>query len=288
MAIIRIGLNQKQKEDVLSSQSGHEKVIIFYPEKFPLKISADQHVEWKEIIMYRTFYPLLETIDRKTMLVFNECLRTQNRSELTYNCAHHYCNQAGTIIVFEHFPFIEDMQDFMILLDLTDKGKYKGKSFSWGMLNDIDLLAAPYGLQAKSMDIRISEKERRMYEGKKKKLFDGLKEEQDPDILPRQLHIFAGNFKKGWILPDKNYVARNKRFKMDNVVTYKDVEPGFEYTLVDFPHRRIDLCDFLKVTGQKCIPFINSGLPVDRFYFGELEGWIQRLEGFYAKAGLFK
>lgn len=287
--MIRIGLGMEEKRQLIRRYARDrkiERIIIFYPERFPLSYDDARHVEYKEIIMYRTFYPLLEAIDRKTLLVFNECLRTRNRSDLAYNCAHHYCNQTGHKIVFEAFPFIEDTSDFMILLDLLDKGRYKGKSFSWDMLKDVDLCARPLFLTGTAcIDAPVTDKDRAKYEAKKKSLFDNLGE-GDPDTIPRQLHVFAGNFKRASLSPGVQYVARNARFKLPNVTTYADVQPGQEYTVVDFPHRRIDFCDFLRVTGQNSVHFVSTGLPVDVYYFSELIVWMQRLGGFYAKTGL--
>lgn len=287
--MIRIGLSKKEKIDLIRDQAakrGMDKIFVFYPRKFPLEVEANRHVEWDEIIMYRTFYPLLETIDRKTLLVFNEIMRTRNRHELTYNCAHHYCNQAGQVLVFEYFPFIEDSSDFPILLDLLDKPRYKGRPFDWGMLQEQDVGMRRVGLEARSHNVQAGQSERRKYEAKKEKLFAELHEESDPDNIPRNLHVYVGNFKKPHLNSERDYVARNSRFKMTNVVTYKDVQPGRFYTVIDFPHRRIDFTDFLKTTGQTRVDFVNTGLPVDVYYFNELETWIQRLEEFYAQAGL--
>src|SRR5690554_5464799 len=129
--MIRIGLNEEEKRHEVERYTqthGITQVKVFYPDKFPIDLGGE-HIEYKDIIEYKFFYRLLEEIDQDTLLVFNECLRTQKRSDLTYNCAHHYCNQTPHKIVFEHFPFIESKIDFMILLDFINKGKYKGKGF---------------------------------------------------------------------------------------------------------------------------------------------------------------
>jgi hypothetical protein len=179
------------------------------------------------------------------------------------------------------------MQDFMILLDFIDKGRYKGKSFSWDFIKCVDVCAHPFFIsEVSDIKVDVSEKERDRYESKKKTLFDGLGEESDPEVIPRQLHVFAGNFKKNALEPGVQYVARNARFKLPNVATYSGVEQGVEYTLIDFPHRRIDFCDFLRVTGQSRLRFVSTGLPVDVYYFNELISWLQRLGGFYAQTSL--
>jgi hypothetical protein len=293
--MIRLGLkiDEKKKEiENFLKEKKIKKIIVFYPEEFPLKLPELEkeyeikYVEYAEIIMYRTFYPLLEIIDKETLLIFNECMRTQNRSDLTYNCAHHYCNQTPHKIVFEYFPFIETEQDFMILLDLLNKGKYKGKSFKDEFLKEEDIKAKPIYLNIEDIKVNITEEERKKYEEYKEELFNNLGA-KDPDTIPRQLHVWAGNLKKRAILPTKKYVARNKRFNMPNVITYKDVKEGAEYIIIDFPHRRIDFNDFLKTTQQTNIKFLNTYLKVDLYYFNDLKSWYEKVVNFYAKTSLY-
>jgi len=290
--MIRIGLNDQEKQKEIDSyveQNGIDKLFVFYPEKFPLKLSSDidtEYYEYKDIIEYKPFYRLLEVIDKNSLLVFSECMRTQNRSDLTYNCAHHYCNQTPHKIVFEHFPFIEQKNDFMILLDFLNKGKYKGKAFDYAYLNEEDVMAKPLKYNVQTIDMQLTGKDFEKYEKKKEQLFDSLGN-GDPDTIPRQLHIWAGNLKKDAISPNYHYVARNARFKMDNIKTYKDVESK-DYIVIDFPHRRLDFNDFLKKTGMENICFINSGLKVDLYYIDELKKWIERLGEFYAQTSIYK
>jgi hypothetical protein len=294
--MIRLGLkiDEKKKEiENFLKDKKIKKIILFYPEEFQLKLPELEkkyeikYVEYAEIIMYRTFYPLLEIIDKETLLIFNECMRTQNRSDLTYNCAHHYCNQTPHKIVFEYFPFIENEQDFMILLDLLNNGKYKGKSFKDEFLKEEDIKAKPIYLNIEDIKVNITEEERIKYEKYKEELFNNLGA-RDPDTIPRQLHIWAGNLKKRAILPTKKYVARNKRFNMPNIFTYKEVKEGEEYIIIDFPHRRIDFNDFLKTTQQTNVKFLNTYLKVDLYYFNDLKSWYEKVVKFYAKTSLYQ
>lgn len=291
--MIRIGFTTAEKQAevgrYLKDNSGIRKIFVFYPDIFPLPLDLEgvavEHIRYSDIIMYKFFYRLLEEIDDDCLLIFNECMRTQNRSDLTYNCAHHYCNQTSRKIVFEYFPFIESNNDFMILLDLLNKGKYKGKSFDYRYLQDEDIVVHPKEFKLNTIDLRLAIKDFKKYEAKKEMLFDSLGE-GDPDTIPRQLHIFAGNYKKGAIRLDLQYVARNSRFKMPNVTTYKDIKSSGDYIIIDFPHRRIDFNDFLKKTGMTNVTFLNSGFKVDLYYINEFNAWMERLGEFYAKAGI--
>ena len=143
--MIRIGLDNSYKQTEINNylaKTNIKKIFVFHPVKFPLTIETDipvEYIEYADIIMYKFFYRLLEEIDNQVLLVFNECMRTQNRSDLTYNCAHHYAGQTSHKIIFERFPFIENNADFMVLLDMQNKGKYKGKSFEYGFLDEEDI-----------------------------------------------------------------------------------------------------------------------------------------------------
>jgi hypothetical protein len=289
--MIRIGLNNKEKQHTIDVylERGINKIFVFYPDEFPLSVYTDkriEHVRYADIIMYKYFYRLLEEIDDNTLLVFNECLRTQNRGDLTYNCAHHYANQTKHVIVFEYFPFIENNDDFIILLDYQSPGKYKGRSFNYQFLADEEVVAKPQHYTFKTVDLKPTLFDLAKYEEKKRHLFDTLGG-ADPDTIPRKLHIFAGDFKRSSINPDKRYIARNDRFKLPNVSTYRSCEPG-DYIILDFPHRRIDFNDFLKTSGMTDIQFINSGLKVDSYYINELTTWFKKLDDFYAKTSLYQ
>jgi len=289
--MILIGLSTAEKQQIVNDYlqtAKLKKVFVFSFEKFPSQLAfpgvETEYIGYSDIIMYKFFYRLLEEIDDDCLLVFDECMRTQNRSDLTYNCAHHYCNQTSRKIIFEYFPFIDDKQDFMILLDLQNKERYKGKSFDWSFLQEEDIKVKPIETSLTTTTLQLSDSDFAKYEAKKNKLFDDLGN-ADPDTIPRQLHIFAGNFKKPFIESNRRYVARNDRFKLPNVTTYKDVDSG-DYIVVDFPHRRIDFNDFLKTTGMTDIHFISSGFKVDLYYINEFKAWEERLGEFYAKASL--
>ena len=289
--MIYIGLKDQAKRREIAAYAteyGIKSIYVFYPEKFPLPYpEAARHVEYSEIIMYRTFYPLLEEIGPDSLLVFNEIMRTQNRSELTYNCAHHYCNQTPHKLVFQHFPFVEDRNDFMILLDLLDKVRFKGRPFDYALLHSEPVKVLPTRIKLKPINVEISSKDQQRYEIKRDKLFADLGE-KDPDTVPRALQLFAGDLKKTAIEEGKLYVARNKRFKRDNVLSYDDISKRGDYTLIDTHWRRINMNDFLQVSGMTRVPYLSTVLPIDTHISNEFVKWTARLEAFYAQASLYQ
>lgn len=155
--MIYIGFDESEKDKIIYDyikQFGIKKCFVFVPKEFKTEYDIEglEYIAYTDIIMYRVFYKLLEVIDNDTLLVFNECMRTQNRSDLTYNCAHHYCAQTKHKLVFEYFPFIESFDDFMILLDFINKGRYKGKSFDFQHLSDVAVKIKPQKYSISTID----------------------------------------------------------------------------------------------------------------------------------------
>jgi hypothetical protein len=291
--MIRIGLNSREKQKEIDNYlqaATIRKIFCFYFKKFPLKIKADievEYIEYADIEMYKYFYRLLEEINETSLIVINECMRTQNRSELIYNCAHHYLNQTPHRIIFEFFPIIEEKNDFMILLDFENKGRYKGKSFDYGYLQSEDIKIKPFRLKFEPINVEIKEKHIKLYESKKNQLFDNLGE-KDPDTVPRNLQLFAGDLKKKAINPDDLYVARNKRFKLENVKTYDEIETQGNYIVIDMHYRRLNFNDFLKITQMSKIKYLSTILSIDNVNITEFSKWKARLESIYAQANLYK
>jgi len=290
--MIRIGLGERQKQRVVKEylkQHDIKKIFCFYFKKFPLKLNVDCEVEYIEradIEMYKYFYRLLEEIDNSSLIIINECMRTQNRSELIYNCAHHYLNQTPHKIIFEHFPIIENKDDFMILLDFENKGKYKGKGFDYNYLKDEDIKIRPHKLKLDIINVPVTDKDLVRYEAKKEQLFANLGN-KDPDTIPRALQLFAGDIKKRHIEPDKMYVARNKRFKTDNVLSYQEISGRGDYIIIDTHYRRLDFNDFLKTTGITKIQYLCTPLSIDSVITNEFVEWKARLDAIYAKASIY-
>lgn len=290
--MIRIGLSERQKQKVIHDYiESHDitQVYCFYFKSFPIKIRSNvgiEYYEYKDIIEYKPFYHLLEVIDQKALLIFNECMRTQSRSDLTYNCAHHYCNQTPHKIVFEYFPIIDTKNDLMILLDFINKGKYKGKSFDYVYLQTEDILIRPRKIKLETLPVATDEKDRERYEKKKEQFFAGLGN-KDPDTIPRNLQILAGDIKKKAVGKEEKYVARNKRFKMDNVLAYNDISDKGDYTVIDFHFRRLNFNDFLKTTGMTKVKYLCTTLPVDNVLANEFVQWKARLDAIYAQTSLY-
>jgi len=291
--MIRIGLNSRDKQKVINEylQANEiKKIYCFYFKKFPVKYNVPvdiEYIEYADIEMYKFFYRLLEEIDNTSLIIMDECMRTQNRSELIYNCAHHYLNQTPHRIIFEFFPIIQDKNDFMILLDFENKGKYKGKSFDYAFLQTEDIQIKPFRVKLEPINVEITTKDKERYEKKRDQLFENLGE-KDPETVPRNLQLFAGDLKKKAIIPEEIYVARNKRFKLENVKTYGEIKAQGNYIVIDTHWRRLNFNDFLKTSRMNKIKYLSTVLSIDNVIITEFSKWKARCDAIYAQASLYK
>jgi hypothetical protein len=175
----------------------------------------------------------------------------------------------------------------MILLDFENKGKFKGKSFDYLYLQNEDIRIKPFKVKLESINVEITDKDKERYESKRNQLFDNLGQ-KDPDTIPRSLQLFAGDLKKKVIASEELYVARNKRFKQDNVYSYDDIDKQGNYIVIDMHYRRLNFNDFLKTTQMNRIKYLSTVLSIDNVIITEFSKWKARLDSIYAQASLYK
>ena len=284
--MIYIGHPDYEKRSIISQYEaahGITKTVVLYPALFPLPIEHADAVEYAEIIMYRTFYRLLQEINEQTLIVVNECLRTQNRYDLTYNCIRNFLNQTHHQLVFQQLPQIDTVEDFMILFDFATRSQWKREPFNADLVRQrVEVCINPLSLTFNPLSVAVSERTRQKYESEKQKLFDSLAD-KDPHTLPRNLYLIGGTDKVRSIDPSVRYVARNQRLKLPNIATYDDVNAeSAPYTLVEFPHRFIDFSDFIKRTGQAQFNVLVADLKVDDWYLERYQSWKERIDATYA------
>ena len=265
------------------------KVLIIYNQRLftqyeiPSNI-PHEYIEYKQTIMYKNYYRLLQWIDKKTLIISDELLITENRYQLEYNCINAFLNQTPQRLVFSYLPFINQEKDFMILLDQYNSALYKGEQFDYEFVKQVKTFFKPVHLTAKFFDIAISESDKQKYEVEKEKRFTeiGLK---DPDTIPRNLAIMAGDMRAKACDPIDTYLCRNLRFKKLQCTTYKEDELN---TIMDFPIKRQELIAVLTRTKKTEIQALTSELSIDVWHKKDLLDWIEKLENFYVKATLSK
>lgn len=263
-------------------------VVYFHADNAdPIDVPAE-NVEirkYSDAIMYKYFYPLLENIDKHYLLIFDGMLRTLKRNDLTYNCCVHYANQTPHVLAFQYFPMVQDPNDFMILVDLVTRSRYRKQHISDEFIELAEIHPVPVKMEIKKLtptDAQIDS-----YEKKKNELFDNIGN-HDPNTIPRNLHIWAGtHIKAKEIRQDGTYLARNSRFKKENVYNYKSFIPSADYTIIDFPVRTMQFTDFLEESGAVNLTFLHSGLSVDDVYADRYQTILKEMKDtFYAKTNI--
>lgn len=289
---------KKAEIDRYCAQNDIRQTVVISADEFPLPIPGSDQVKYSDVIMYVTFYRLLQEIDQYTLIVINECLRTQNRYDLTYNCIRNFLNQTNHQLIFQQLPQIDDHEDFMILFDFATRSRWKRRKFDVDLiLDNVQVTARPLPLEFKAINVPTSPATRKKYDKERDRRFATL-EARDPHTIPRNLYLIGGNDKRDYIdshdpgqLPlfgkqrsgPGVFVARNRRLNRDNIITYKEVTPiEAPYTIIEFPHRFIEFSDFIRRTGQVQIDVLIADLNVDRWYFNRYQEWKERICETYA------
>jgi hypothetical protein len=277
--MIRLGFTDDEKRaEIARYVRTHDvrQTVVLGPKRFTFAYDASpcERVEWAEIIMYRTYYPLIQQIDRSTLLVLNEPLRTQNRNDLTYNCIRNFLQQTAHQIVFSYLPAIDTVADVGILLDFDTRSRWKREAPRREMFGDVDAGGHDCTPTFDPQEIPVDAKTRAAYARKKRALIDGIGS-RDPHIIPRELHLLGGAAKaahaKGPL------VGRNNRLKLDAFTTYREAAEPVERTVFEFCHNAIDMADYLAASRQTRLPALVTDLPVDRWYLDRYAAWADRV-----------
>lgn len=296
--MIWLGYSDDEKRSVIANYCAtHEirKTVVIAPEQYMPSIEGADHVTYVDAIKYPPFYRLLQEVDKHTLIVLSECLRTQNRYDLTYNCIRHFLNQTDHALVFQYLPQIDEQDDFMILFDFVTHSRWKRRSFNIDLiLDNAQVNVNPVSLSFNRLDIPTSQKTKDKYSGEKEKLFAGLGN-RDPHTLPRNLYLIGGADKLTYAniatnvqsslfdYTPKNYIARNQRLQCECISTYQNIDPTkAPFTLVEFPHRFIDFSDFLYESKQSSFDVLVADLKVDGWYWQRFNEWKDRINATYA------
>jgi hypothetical protein len=283
--VIALGQTDAEKAEIVAryrEQHGIERVFVISPKKFAtFTAEGAEFVEYDLVIKYKVFYRLLQEIDGKTLIVVNECLRTQNRHDLTYNCIRQYLNQTQHSIVFQYLPIIDTQQDFMTLVDFATQSRWKRDQFSMALLDGVEMQIREVTPSFIAQKVETTKAIREQYRKEKRKLIDGIGL-KDPHTIPRNLYLVGGKAKAAAVDTGCRYIGRNTRLKLPNLVTYREDNYPSEYTVLEFCHNVIDFADFLALTRQQRVEAMVADLKVDRWYFDRYTAWAERIRDAYA------
>lgn len=265
------------------SANGIRKVFGLSPARLQFDCGGTPDLEWIEyanIIEYRYYYRLLQEIDRDTLVVVNECLRTQNRYDLTYNCIRKFLFQTQHRIIFQHLPLIDTFDDFMVLFDFDTRSERKFQKWQPAFRGEIDLRITPISVAFAAEVIAAAAKDHDAYNARRRQLIDGIGM-KDPHTIPRNLYLSTGSVRLRGVTEDRWYVGRNRRFKLSSLQTYRDPEFPRRYDVFEFCHNFVDFAEFCAASQQSSFRVVSSDLKVDQWYFERYCAWAQRVADAY-------
>lgn len=282
--MIYLGLDLPEKRKRIASAVSEivaSKVVVFSPKRFRFDVEIQcpvEHVEWEQIIQYKFFYRLLQEINRSTLLVINECLRTTERSSLHYNCLRNYLTRTPHQLVFSRFPALESPDDFMILVDFDTSSRWRrSKLADVGERLAVELFQVAPVLS--SIPIETDTATRAKYAKEKLRLIDGIGT-QDPHTIPRRLHLLSGAH-KARVATELGglWVGRNSRLKVPGFATYEDASEPRQ--VLEFCHGYRDWSDYLTASGATGVECLVSDLRVDQWYFQRFLEWTEMQHNAY-------
>ena len=282
--MICLGLTGTQKKERVArycAEHGIRKVFALGPQRFQLLLDAAEWIDWPNLIRYTYYYRLLQEIDGSTLVVVNECLRTPNRNDLTYNCIRNFLNQTEHQLVFQALPLRDTFEDVMILFDFDPRSRWKRSSWSEDLRAELRLETSQIAPTITPIAVPTDTSTRDAYVHEKRKLVAdiGLR---DPHTIPRNLYLRSGRARLDHIDPARGYVGRNNRFKIPGMLPYDAAAYPDELTVFEFCHDFGDFADFVSVSRQETIPALVADLKVDRWYLDRFQGWCGRLRDAYA------
>lgn len=272
--MIRIGFSAEDKQNLIYQylDEHHEvhHVIVFQPEQYDLP-GPFEKCTWADITRQERYQQLLDKIDDGCLIVVSELLRSKDRSDPTYRCLQEYLIRTAHRIIFQYYPVIDAPEDLLILADMDCPEKYEGRSLTPTIMRELHVRGYDRRPSIQIDDVPVPDGALAAYIKERDALFAYLGN-ADPDVVPRNLHLWCGQYKRPLLQPDKLYLARDQRFKLPNVATYKDARDAGRIS-IDLPYRRIELNDYLCLSGADRIEFLATPFEVDHYYASELQRW---------------
>jgi len=237
-------------------------------------------VAWPDLIKYRFYYRLLQEVDGRTLLVVNECLRTQKRYDLTYNCIRAFLNQTSHQLVFQYLPLIDTAEDFAILFDFDSRSRWRREPLERLPLGEVMVERVDVAPNFVTVDVPTPEAAKASYAKCQRELINGIGL-RDPHTIPRNLYLMGGVAKAACVDPAGHYVGRNRRMGLSSLCTFRE-SCGNSHVVFEFPHDFIVFSDHLARTRQRSIDVLVADLNVDRWYFHRFTDWSNRIRDAYA------
>lgn len=188
MGKIYIGEHDKSKiVNEYLADNDIEKVYII-GDDLDIDFGNKEHIKFADTIMYKYFYRLLQEINKKSLIILNECLKKQNRYDLTYNCIRRYVLQTDHRLIFNYYPLIKSQEDFMTLYDMLQNNPFLKEPYKY-ITKFENVEVGNVVFEVNKTDIVLPSECEAEYEEEKESLIKRVN--KDPDIIPRGLLRFS-------------------------------------------------------------------------------------------------
>lgn len=233
----KIYIGEHDKVKIVNEYISDNKIdkVYIIGDDISIDFKNKENIKFSDTIMYKYFYRLLQEINKNSLIVLNECLKKQNRYDLTYNCIRRYMLQTDHRLIFNYFPIIKEQEDFMILYDMLQNNPFLKEPYKY-ITEFENVEVGKVVFEVNKTDVVLTDECEAEYEREKENLIG--KVNKDPDIIPRGLLRFSEKKKP------KNYDSLAKIKPVMNVaVSQLKVDAYYYNELLNF---RKELTDVLQ------------------------------------------
>lgn len=233
----KIYIGEYDKTKIVNEYISENKIdkVYIIGDDISIDFENKENIKFSDTIMYKYFYRLLQEINKDSLIVLNECLKKQNRYDLTYNCIRRYMLQTDHRLIFNYFPIVKEQEDFMILYDMLQNNPFLKEPYKYiTEFENVEVSKVVFDVN--KTDVVLPDECEAEYEREKENLIG--KVNKDPDIIPRGLLRFSEKKKP------KNYDSLAKIKPVMNVaVSQLKVDAYYYNELLNF---RKELTDVLQ------------------------------------------
>lgn len=288
--MIYLGLSPAQKQveiERYAETHGIARIVVLSPPALSFSVQAGdipiQQVAYAEIIEYATYYPLMQALDSHSLLVINECLRVQNRYDLTYNCIRNYVTQTPHRLIFQTLPIVSSREDIMVLHDWERGERYLREPFSENALEGIAIQGQRLPIRIEAQTVSAPAGMHDQYAALKTELASQLRASRKTplEVLPRKLYKVGRPAR----------LAKSPSLPALSTFTQKGKSLGYGLapalsTVVDLPLSFAEFNEYIARTSQHEFNVIGTDLKADQWFAGRYAAWQEELAHAYATTHL--
>lgn len=227
-----IYIGEQDKEGIIKDyikNNDIEKVYVFGDKlDFDLPIKSEC-IKYADTIKYKYFYRLLQEINKKSLIVFNECLKNNNRYNLNYNCLRRYVLQTNNVLIFNYYPIIREEKDFMILYDMIQNNPFLKEKYEY-VTKFKGVTLGKFDFIVNKTEITVDDEYVTEYEKKKEEVIKQVR--KDADIIPRRLLKYSESVNKKYV--NKFDSMKKIKREMNVVVSQLKVDKYYYGELMKF------------------------------------------------------